>query len=225
MLSKYDILLFDSDNTLYDHSIHEKAALNSAFSSVGEVLTPEELAVYTKINDDIWKEFEKGVKHEKGPLVERFVRFFDAVGKNISPVLINELYVEALGNQCSPFPDSFEVCKVLSKRYTLYIITNGTESVQIKRYNSSPLRPFFSGIFTASAIGAQKPTAEYFDRVFEKLGNPPRGRAVVIGDSLSSDILGGINAGVDTCWYNPSGKENTSDVRPTYEIKSLRELL
>ena len=225
MLSKYDIILFDSDNTLYDHGIHEKTAITEAFYAAGESITDEEYALYAKINDGIWKEFEKGIKHKDGPLVERFIRFFRETKKNISPHLINDLYVQALSEQCAPFPDSFDVCKSLSERHTLYIITNGTESVQIKRYNASPLRPFFSGIFTASSVGAQKPTREYFDRVLRALGNPPRERILIVGDSLSSDILGGINSGIDTCWYNPSEKENTSEIKPTYEIRSLRELL
>ncbi len=225
MLSKYDIILFDSDNTIYDHNIHERSAIFEAFEQYGEPITEEMYLLYRKINDDIWKEFERGIKHEKGPLIERFVRFSKLTGTAIVPNRINELYVEALSRQCSPFPDSFEVCKALSTRHTLYIITNGTESVQLRRFNSSPLRPFFTDIFTAAGIGVQKPKKEFFERVFSRIGNPDPDRVIIIGDSLTSDILGGVNSGIDTCWFNPERKKNPMDFSPTYEIDDLKKLL
>ncbi len=225
MLSKYDILLFDSDNTLYDHGIHEKTAIFEAFSLYGCDITEEQYLLYKKINDDIWKEFERGVRHKDGPLIERFHRFSETTGMKLSPDGINELYVEALSNQCSPFPASFEVCQTLAKTHKLYIITNGTESVQLRRFERSPLRPFFEDIFTAADIGIQKPKKEYFDRVLEKINCADRSCAVVIGDSLSSDILGGINAGIDTIWYNPSFDKHPENICPTYEIHNLKELI
>lgn len=225
MLSKYDIILFDSDNTLYDHNIHERSAIFEAFEQYGEPITEEMYLLYRKVNDDIWKEFERGVEHEEGPLIERFRRFSSLTGTAFSPFRMNELYVDALSLQCSPFPASFEVCKALAERHALYIITNGTESVQLRRFNASPLRPFFTDIFTAAGIGIQKPQKEYFDRVLSRIGNPDRGRVIIVGDSLTSDILGGVNAGIDTCWFNPERKKNTMDFSPTYEIDDLRMLL
>lgn len=225
MLSKYDIILFDSDNTLYDHGIHERTAIFEAFELYGTPISEELYLRYREINDDIWKEFELGIEHEDGPLIERFRRFSKQCGVEFSPFRINELYVESLSNQCSPFPASFEVCKKLSETHKLYIITNGTESVQLRRFNASPLKPFFSDIFTAASIGVQKPKKEFFDRVLEKIGSPARGRIIIIGDSLTSDILGGKNAGIDTCWYNPGHKENKTEISPTYEIDDLRKLI
>ncbi|MBE6965870.1 MAG: noncanonical pyrimidine nucleotidase, YjjG family [Ruminococcaceae bacterium] len=225
MLSKYDILLFDSDNTLYDHGVHEKTAIFEAFSLYGQKITDEQYLLYKKINDDIWKEFERGIEHPDGPLVERFRRFAEITGMELSPAEINELYIEALSNQCSPFPASFEVCQSLARTHKLYIITNGTESVQLRRFERSPLRPFFKDIFTAAAIGIQKPKKEYFDRVLEKIDCFDRSRAVVIGDSLTSDILGGINAGIDTIWYNPGFNEHPEEICPTYEIHDFKELV
>ncbi len=225
MLSKYDILLFDSDNTLYDHGIHEKTAIFEAFSLYGCEITNEQYLLYKKINDDIWKEFERGIQHKYGPLIERFRRFSEATGIELAPDRINELYVEALSNQCAPFPTSLEVCRALAKSHKLYIITNGTESVQLRRFERSPLRPFFEDIFTAASIGIQKPKKEYFDRVLERIKCTDRSRAVVIGDSLTSDILGGINAGIDTIWYNPRFCEHPENISPTYEIHDLKELV
>ena len=225
MLSKYDILLFDSDNTLYDHGIHEKTAIFEAFSLYGQEITDEQYLLYKKINDDIWKEFERGIQHTDGPLIERFRRFSETTGIELAPDRINGLYVEALSNQCSPFPSSFEVCRTLAKSHKLYIITNGTESVQLRRFERSPLRPFFKDIFTAAAIGIQKPKKEYFDRVLEKINCTDRTRTVVIGDSLTSDILGGINAGIDTVWYNPGFCEHPENISSTYEIHDLKELV
>lgn len=225
MLSKYDILLFDSDNTLYDHGVHEKTAIFEAFSLYGQKITDEQYLLYKKINDDIWKEFERGIEHTDGPLIERFRRFAEITGMELSPAEINELYIEALSNQCSPFPASFEVCQSLARTHRLYIITNGTESVQLRRFERSPLRPFFEDIFTAAAIGIQKPKKEYFDRVLEKIDCFDRSRAVVIGDSLTSDILGGINAGIDTIWYNPGFNEHPENICPAYEIHDLKELI
>ncbi|MBR5542685.1 MAG: YjjG family noncanonical pyrimidine nucleotidase [Oscillospiraceae bacterium] len=225
MLSKYDIILFDSDNTLYSHDNHEKCALFEAFKAYGVCIDEENYLLYRNINSDVWREFERGITHAHGPLIERFMRFSAASDIELSPERINSLYIEALSDQCSPFAESSEVCRTLSKKHTLYIITNGTESVQLKRYERSPLRPFFSGIFTAAGIGVQKPKEEFFRRVFEKIGNPEKSRVIIIGDSLTSDILGGVNCGIDTCWYNPKRQKNTFDFSPTYEIENLKQLL
>ncbi len=225
MLKKYDIILFDSDNTLYDHAIHERSALTVAFKKYGTPLTQQLYEIYRGINDDVWKEFEKGIPLDGGPLIERFRRLNKRCGLSLEEDRINSLYISSLGEQCSPFPDSYDVCKALSKTHRLYIITNGTHDVQIKRYEKSPLRPFFSGIFTAADIGVQKPKREYFERVLEKIGGSDKERVIIIGDSLSSDILGGINSGIDTCWFNLHGIENASDIIPTYEIRDIKELL
>ncbi len=225
MLSKYDIILFDSDNTLYDHYLHEKNALTLAFSKYGMVLTDELYEIYRNMNDDVWKEFEKGVPLDGGPLVERFRRLNARCCLTLDIERINSLYVSSLGEQCSPFPDSYDVCKALSETHKLYIITNGTHEVQTRRYEKSPLRPFFSGLFTAADIGIQKPKREYFERVLKQIGNPEKSRVVIVGDSLTSDILGGVNSGIDTCWFNLYHKKNTSQIIPTMEITDIRELI
>ena len=120
MLSKYDIILFDSDNTLYSHDIHEKNALFEAFKAYGTKLTDELYLLYRDINSDVWREFERGEELSGGPLIERFVRFSKKTGIDLLPKRINELYVEALSNQCSPFTESFEVCSSLSSFHKLY---------------------------------------------------------------------------------------------------------
>ena len=225
MLSKYKVVLFDSDNTLYNHDIHERTAIFEVLKACGIPTLDEYHILFRDINSVVWQEFERGVKHKNGHVVERFSRFLSAAGIDFCPFKMNELYIEALSNQCSPFPESQEVLSVLSKTHKLYIITNGTESIQVRRFNASPLRPNFSGIFTADGVGIQKPYAEFFERVLKDIGSPKHEEVIVIGDSLTSDILGGVNAGLDTCWYNPNHNENTLGVDPTYEIEKLTELI
>ncbi len=225
MLKKYDVILFDSDNTLFDHEKHEKAALYEAFNEYGTPLTDSLYELYRGINNDVWKEFEKGIALPDGPLIERFRRLNARAGTGLDEERINSLYVASLANQCSPFPDSHLVCSTLSKTHKLYIITNGTHEVQTRRYERSPLRPFFSGLFTATDVGVPKPSREYFERVLSELDIKDKSRAVIVGDSLSSDILGGVNSGIDTCWFNPRGDKNSSGIFPTYEISDLKQLI
>ncbi len=226
MISNYDIILFDSDNTLYNHFLHERTALDETFELCGKnPLTEDEYLLYRKINSDIWKEIEIGFPKDKNPLVERFRRFKEASGLSFSPDEINAAYIERLSEQCSPFPETFEVCKTLSSTHKLYVITNGTEYIQVKRYNRSPLLPFFSGLFTAASVGIQKPQKGFFDSVLKQIGNPPKNKVLIVGDSLSSDILGGINSGLDTCWFNPQHAQPSKNILPTYEIDTLTALI
>lgn len=225
MLSKYSVILFDSDNTIYNHAIHEKAAIFEVLKTCGFPQLDEYYFIYRDVNADVWKEFEGGIRHEDGHLIERFRRFLSVSGLNACPFELNKLYIDALSNQCSPFPESDAVLAAISKTHKLYIVTNGTESIQHKRYYSSPLLPYLSGIFTADGIGTPKPNAEFFEHVLKSIGNPDPSKVIVIGDSLTSDILGGINAGLDTCWFNPEHKKHPLDISPTYEINKLTELI
>ena len=225
MLNRYKVLLFDSDNTLFNHNAHEKLALAEAFAEYGEPLKEGVYELYHEINANCWKEFELGVIHPRGLFIERFDRLAKKTNASFDPERMNAIFTPALGRQSVPFEDSYEVCEKLSKTHTLYIITNGTHSIQLYRYERSPLRPFFSGIFTAESMGANKPKAEFFENVLRQIGNPPKSDCIVIGDSLTSDMQGGVNAGIDTCWFNPNALKNPYDFSVTYEIRSLRELL
>lgn len=136
-----------------------------------------------------------------------------------------QLYQTSLGEDCTPIHDALRVCRILYERgYKLSIITNGRSTTQHSRLSHSELTPMISDLFISEELGCQKPKKEFFDAVFSKL-QISVSKALVIGDSLTSDIIGGIQYGIDTCWFNPNGSHNTMSQAPTYEIKQLSELL
>jgi FMN phosphatase YigB (HAD superfamily) len=141
------------------------------------------------------------------------------------PVEFNCLYLKQL-EQNAPIQDDAElVCSRLCRASSLYITTNGFAQVQRGRLARCGLLPYMSGIFISEEIGFHKPHRYFFDAVFTSLGDTQREEVLVVGDSLSADIAGGFNAGLDTCWYNPKGESGKEGPRPTYEISSLTELL
>ena len=136
-----------------------------------------------------------------------------------------QLYQTSLGEECTPIHDALRVCSILHERgYKFSIITNGRSTTQHSRLSHSELTPMISDLFISEELGCQKPKKEFFDAVFSKLQISVF-KALVIGDSLTSDIIGGIQYGIDTCWFNPNGSDNTMSQAPTYEIKQLSELL
>ena len=114
--------------------------------------------------------------------------------------------------------------QTLSKTHNLYIVTNGVASTQQIRIGDSGLQPYFKDIFISELLGSQKPQKEFFDHCFERIPDFDPSLALIIGDSLTSDIKGGNNAGIETCWFNPDGEENNTDAKVDYEIKSLKAL-
>lgn len=223
-MKPYRYLLFDADGTLFDFDRAEGEALRQTLRAHGLPWSDQTRSLYREINQNLWQEFEKGLIDKARLQSERFRRLLQQVPLTGDPEQINRSYLAELGRCGFLFNGAEAVCRGLSANYHLAIITNGIASVQYARFNRSPLSAFISDLFISEKIGYQKPQAEFFDYVLHALQISDRRSALVIGDSLTADILGGINAGLDTCWFNPRHLPPDSQIRPTYEIDRLEAL-
>jgi 2-haloacid dehalogenase len=223
-LKKYKTLFFDADDTLLDFGAAESLALKLLFKDQKFTLTAELEAHYKELNQGLWRAHEEG-KIERGELLNtRFSLLFKEYGKEVDGVLLEENYRMYLEEGHQLVNGALELLNDLQKKYDLYIVTNGVSKTQDRRLRDSGLHPFFKGVFVSEDTGFQKPMKEYFDYVFERIPNFSLEHGLIIGDSLSSDIKGGMLAGLDTCWFNPKVKPNNTEIQPTYQIQTLEEL-
>ncbi len=224
----YRYLLFDADGTLFDFDSAETEAFNETCREIGVEPTPRRLLDYKEANRQVWRAFEQGTIDLDGLQTERFARFFLAQGIAADPYRTGRRFADHLSRGGQLYPETLPVLEELKERgYRLSLITNGISKVQHGRLDSSKTKQYFDVICISEEIGVQKPKREFFD-IFFNLANIEESEkqyCMVIGDSLTSDILGGNNAGIDTCWYNPAGNLGDPDIQPTYEIGLLQELL
>ena len=224
-MGKYNILLLDADGTLFDYDKAERNALRDTLVLYGLEFSEKALREYRRINGELWKQIERGEATLSAVLTKRFARFFEAMQFQCDPGEFNSLYIKQLEQNVFLLDDADLVCAELYKSNALYIITNGIASVQRGRLARSGLLPYMSGLFISEEIGFAKPHRYFFDAVMAQLGDVPRGKILIVGDSLSADVAGGYAAGIDTCWYNPKRNSDKGSLRPTYEIGALIELL
>lgn len=226
VVGRFDTVLWDVDQTLLDFSRSESYAVRYCFEQFGLTATDETVRLYSEINTGFWKRIEKGEINKKEALEGRFHMLFEKAGiENIDAGAFQKLYAEALGSVYYFQDDSYELVKKLKGRYRQYLVTNGVTRTQRKKLELSGLDRLVEDIFVSEEIGAPKPQKEFFDKCFGRIPDFRRDSAIIVGDSLSSDMLGGKNAGITTCWYNPAGLENTSEVKVDYEIKNLNDII
>lgn len=219
----YNVFLLDADETILDFARSSEESLAEAMRSFGLPYRAEDFAVYKKINDGIWKEYEQG-KLTKAQLMNmRFVRFFRYLGIRADADAVNARYFAALSSAGYLLEGALPFIEALKMRGKVYLITNGTPAAQYGRLDSLGIRRIFDGIFVSDEIGAAKPSKKFFDYVLSSTGADPQ-TSLVIGDSLSSDIAGAANAGLHCIWYNPSGA-SSAGFRPTYEANSYAQIL
>lgn len=221
-MPRYPIVLLDADNTLFDFDAAEDKALRAVLRSRGYSTDQATVNTYLRINTALWDAFNRGEVEQDFLLVERFRQFEQAMGGSHDPAAFNADYLAALASNNDLIPGALELCRSLSELgCALAIVTNGTAVAQRGRYSASPIRDYIPHLFISQEIGARKPDSVFFDQVCRKLDISDRSRAVVVGDNLSSDILGGNRAGIDTIWYNPHGAPLTGPAQPTYTAKDF----
>lgn len=221
---RYSTILFDADNTLLDFSRAERAALCDALTAFGVTPDEEKVKRYSAINDMMWKKLERGEIKKADLRVERFAVFCRAYDLHVDVPALAVTYTDRLAEKAFLMPDALETCRILADMCDLYIITNGLQAVQEKRFAATPLYPLFKRSFISEAMGAEKPAPAYFAAVARAIeGFEPR-KTLVVGDSLTSDIAGGIRAGLDTCWFNPKKLENPG-VPATYTVERLADII
>ena len=226
-MSKIKVVLWDIDATLLNFEKAEKAAINSLFEEFGfGVCTEEMLQNYMKINRRHWEALEKGTMEKPQVLVGRFQEFFGAYGLDVSQAsAFNEKYQIRLGDTIVFNDNGYELVKGLQGKVLQCAVTNGTKKAQDRKLEKSGLIDLFDGVFISDVIGYEKPSVEFFAPVFDFIGDVDKSEILIVGDSLTSDIRGGNNMGILTCWYNPQGKEKDRDVQVDYEIRDLSEVL
>ncbi len=220
---KYSWLLFDADDTLFDFPKAETNALRWTLEQSGLPLQPEFAGLYEKSNRQVWQEFERGQITSQELRVKRFRLFLDAAGLSADPEIVSPLYLRNLALGIDLLEGAEETIRQLKDHFHLVIVTNGLKEVQRPRIRNSALRDCFENVFVSEEMGAAKPSPVFFDAVFQAIGQPPKESVLIIGDSLTSDMRGGVDYGIDTCWYNPQGK--VTDLPVTYQISRLEELL
>lgn len=224
MRKEFDVLLLDVDGTLMDFNMAEKRGMEQVLRFYGIEPTTERLDRYHVINEQVWAAFERGEVTKEKLVTERFVTFFGEMGKSVDGQEAEDLYRSLLDKSDFLIDGALEICAYLRERYDLYIVTNGTSSTQYKRLAASGLDQYVKDIFVSEDAGSQKPQKEYFEYCFSRIPGADPSRMLLIGDSLHSDIQGGINGGCRTCWFNPEGRPALGEIRADYEIRRLEEL-
>ena len=222
---KYKWLLFDADGTLFDYDKAEAFALRSTFETLGLGYEPRFAEVYRRINAEIWLDFEAGRITQQRLRTRRFELLFAAVGIDSDPVEFSTRYLANLALGTDLLDGAEDVLKSLRGRVGLVLITNGLADVQRPRFARSTVGHHFSHLVISEEVGAAKPDPAIFDVAFARMGTPSKADVLIVGDSLTSDIRGGLDYGIDTCWFNPTGKLNGSGVVAHYQIGHLKELL
>ncbi|MBT9778781.1 noncanonical pyrimidine nucleotidase, YjjG family [Clostridium sp. MCC353] len=220
----YKILLFDLDGTLLDFDANEADSLKKLFESKGHPFTDEVRRTYHSINSRLWSDYEKGKIGQPEVLNTRFAETMACFGVSADGEEWERRYRELLGNGAQLIDGALELCRLLSASHRLFAATNGVTKTQLRRLELSGLSPFFEGVFTSQDIGIQKPEKAFFEHVMSRIEGFDRREALMIGDSLTTDIAGGNGVGIDTCWVNLKGKD-ADGAGCTYMVTSLEELI
>jgi len=220
---RYSTLLFDLDHTLLDSVVSEAAAFDATLRAVGWHDPSLHFAEFVTINKGLWSGVERGELSPNDVRRLRFDRFIASTGIDADPEEMAEIYVLALGAHGDLLPGARSLLDSLADRTTLALVTNGIGDVQRARIARTGIERYFDAIVISGEVGASKPGREIFDLTFRTLGYPPLSGALMVGDSLASDILGGIDYGIDTCWYHPDDTR-TTDLPVTHRVTHLDQI-
>ncbi len=250
---RYETVFIDLDETLFDFAKAEEAALEGTFRDFGIDLSEELALEYERINKSLWQQLEQGSIRLSELKSERFRRLFAGTELKIAgtkiakfagteiakiagtelkvelkvgidPEVFGRAYVEWLSRGIYPIEGAEDICRYLAGKYSLVVITNGIREVQLPRIRNSIIAPYVLAIVVSEDAGSSKPDRGIFEYACKAIGKHDRAGMIMLGDSLSSDIQGGINFGIDTCWTNLKHIDNLSSARPTYEVGRLSEL-
>ena len=219
----FECLLIDLDDTILDFKKAEHIAVKKTLADFGIEPTDAVCQRYSIINRQHWEAMERKEMTRQQVLEGRFATLFQELGVAVDAAECSRCYTQNLSVGHYYLPGAREAVEQLSEKYRLYITSNGTAWVQRSRLSSTDIAPFFQDIFISQEIGFNKPAREFFDGCFARIPNFDPARTMIVGDSLSSDILGGKNAGIATCWVDP-GQKSLGDIRPDYRIERLSQL-
>lgn len=220
------IVFLDLDDTILDFQKGERIAIYKAFTKMGLPNDDETIKRYIEINLDCWRALERGEMTKDQVLVGRFELLFRELGIDASATLAQDIYEDLLSKEHDFLPGGKELLQEFKAcgKYRLFMATNGIPQVQWPRIKDSGVGEYFEKIFISQDIGFAKPDRRFFEKCFEQIEDFKLDEAIIVGDSLSSDIRGGINSGILTCHYNPKDKPY-NQITPDYKITELSQLI
>lgn len=219
---RFPIVLIDADDTIFDFKKAEYHAFKKTLNSFGMDCTDDEVKLYSQINLNHWKQLEKGLITRENLKTHRFEEWFSLMGFNLDAQAFNAMYAPSLGGFSFLIDGAEEFLKKLSTICNVYIVTNGLTVTQTKRFNHSSIKPYIKKIYISESIGYSKPDKEFFDFCINDIGEYDRSKYIIFGDSLTSDMQGGRNAGIRTCRFCIDGKVTGSNLCD-YEILEYNE--
>lgn len=221
----YQTILWDVDQTLLDFDKSQDYALRFCFQNLNLEINDEIVRIYASINDSYWKRLELGEVTKKELLTGRFDRLFEQLHiETVTSADIAPMYQKALGSVYFYRDDSLNLCKKLKGKVRQYVVTNGVSSTQRNKLRLSGFDQIMDGIFISEEMNFAKPDIRFFEGCFQQINDFQKESTLIVGDSLTSDIKGGNQAGIACCWYNPTGHKNESGLRIDYEIQNLWEV-
>ena len=219
-----EYVFLDLDDTILDFGQQEHHAITRTLTAFGIEPTADVVKRYVAHSERCWRALERGELDREEVRVRRFRLLFEEIGADADPAAVSECYTRNLGIGHYFLPGAREAVESLTKKYRLFLATNGSYSVQNSRMTSAGLYPCFEGCFVSEQLGHNKPTRGFFEKAFAQIPGFDPARAIMVGDSLTSDIQGGINAGIRTCWVNPGNKPRRTEIVPDHELPSITEL-
>ena len=221
----YSTVLFDFDLTLFDTDGAEAPAFDTTIAQLGLAPNSDHFDAYREINLALWDSVHAGTLAPSDVHLLRFEQWVDRLGLDAEPQRLADVFLLAMGAHGELYPGALDLLHRLKSTATLAMVTNALADVQRLRLERLGIEPLFETIVISTEAGSAKPNPAIFDVTFEALGWPDKGGAIIVGDNLGSDIAGGRGYGIDTCWYNPTGRANPTDEAPTHEIRDLNELI
>lgn len=217
-------IFLDLDDTILDFGAAERAAIARTFTRVGLPATEALMQRYSELNQLQWEAFERGELTRDAVLVRRFALLLEELGSSLDPAAVEDVYrgYLSVGHYFVEGAEALLAC--LAPEYDLYLASNGVADTQYSRLESAGISHYFKNIFISETTGHHKPERAYFDYCFAHIPGFDPQAALMVGDSLTSDILGGIRAGIRTCWFNRKRRPPRPDIRPDFEVHALREL-
>lgn len=225
MTKSFRHVLLDADGTLFDFATAERLAFQKSLAEFGVPFQESLIVDYVEINKKMWAAFERKEIEKATLVVDRFKQLFEQYAINLNCSDFNQRYLDRLADESKLYEGALAFCQKVAEKCQVIIATNGVSHVQKKRLKHSGLSAIVSQVIVSEDAGYQKPDEGFFAYSFEKAGIDSKAETVIIGDSLSSDILGGLRYGITTVWYNPNDLPNTSSIQPHYTARSYEQVL
>ncbi len=218
---KYQWILFDADETLF--SFNSYLGLKAMLARYGIKFSEADYDAFQAINKPLWVAYQNKEITIQELQTTRFAKLAEQTGKD--PLALNKELMAEMAIVSKPLPNVMEMLNALYGKVKMGIITNGLDALQQKRLDNTGTTKFFEIVVVSEVVGVAKPNAKIFEYAFEQIGDVDKSQILMVGDTLSSDILGANGVGIDSCWFNHTEENNTTEIKPTYEITDIKQLI